>query len=87
LVRWGNMSDRIQRQLNELTSVRAAAVAELRAAFGAHGYDVHAYADDELSRAIVAESGGDGKDSAQLLARAFARLSSSGRVAEKTVVR
>ena len=70
------MSDRIQRQLDELSNLRAAAVAELRAAFGAHGYDVHGFADDELSRAIVAESGGSGKGSAQLLARAFARLRS-----------
>jgi hypothetical protein len=72
------MSDRIQRQLDELANLRAAAVAELRAAFGAHGYDVHAYADDELSGAIVAESGGGGKESGQLLARAFARLRSRG---------
>ena len=50
------MSDRLERQLAELNTLRAVAVAELRAAFVAHGYDVGMYADDALRRVMMSFS-------------------------------
>ena len=55
-------------------SARRAAMMALRFGFMMHGYDVSAYADDQLSGVIGAEAIADMGSNTDLFTRAFARL-------------
>ena len=53
---------------------RIAAITELRHGFTIYGFDVSAYADDQVSGAIVAAATADTQSSRDLFTRAFERL-------------
>lgn len=53
---------------------RTAAITELRLGFKVYGFDVDAYADDQVSGAIVAAATADTQSSRDLFTRAFERL-------------
>ena len=53
---------------------RIAAITELRHGFTIYGFDVSAYADDQVGGAIVASATADTQSSRDLFTRAFERL-------------
>jgi ABC-type arginine transport system permease subunit len=53
---------------------RTVAITELRRGFTIYGFDVGAYADDQVSGAIVAVATADTDSSRDLFTRAFERL-------------
>jgi hypothetical protein len=67
----------VESSLAELRSTRAVAIRELRAGFEWRGLDVSAYADNEVSWAILAAATAETQSSHELFARAFERLISS----------
>ena len=57
------------------SKTRTAAITELRLGFKIYGFDVSAYADDQVSGAVVAAATADTYSSRDLFTRAFERLS------------
>ncbi len=53
---------------------RIAAMTELRHGFAVYGFDVSAYADDQVSGAVVAAATADTESSRDLFTQAFERL-------------
>ncbi len=53
---------------------RIAAMTELRHGFAVYGFDVSAYADAQVSGAVVAAATADTQSSRELFTRAFERL-------------
>lgn len=68
------MSIDVQSSLAQLRRTRAVAIRELRAGFKWRGFDVSAYADNEVSWAILAAATAETQSSHELFARAFERL-------------
>ena len=58
----------------EHVSTRTVAIMKLRLGFTLHGFDVSAYADDQVSAAIGAEAIASADASRDLFTRAFERL-------------
>ena len=70
------MDNRFERELLELRRLGAVAIDQVRLAFQRHGFDVADYDDDQVSRAILADTIVGGSFSDGIFARAYARLHS-----------
>ena len=71
------MPTQTEQRSTSFSRTRTAAITELRLGFKVYGFDVSAYADDQVSGAIVAAATADTYSSKELFSRAFERLKST----------
>ena len=64
----------LQRQLDEVSRVRAATSTHIRRAFAQYGFNVGHCRDEQLSRAVLDVASRGTRSSADLFTQAFARL-------------